>query len=188
MARPLSDTARRALIDATLTLIAEGGPDRVTVDEVARRSGVAKTTLYRHFDSSADLLLTALASLRSDIGAPDTGSLRGDLTEMIQRFRHLANTMSLRDIMIGVLNRSLKDDEFSSVHQRLRDERTNPIREVLTRAAERGELRTDVDIDTAIALVEGPFIVRQMMGDVIPDPAESDAIVDLIVHALCTPR
>lgn len=187
MARPLSDTARRALIDATLTLIAEGGPDRVTVDEVARRSGVAKTTLYRHFDSSADLLLTALASLRSDIGAPDTGSLRGDLTEMIQRFRHLTDTMSLRDIMIGVLNRSLKDDEFSSVHQRLRDERTDPIREVLTRAAERGELRTDVNIDTAIALVEGPFIVRQMMDDVIPDPDEADAIVDLILHALCAP-
>ncbi len=51
----------------------------VSIDEVARASGVAKTTIYRHWPTRAALLIDACSQLGGPHEAPDTGSLRGDL-------------------------------------------------------------------------------------------------------------
>ena len=60
MGRPLSDEARERMLRAALEVVLEIGVPGFTIDEVARRSGVAKTTIYRHFDSRNDLLVGKL--------------------------------------------------------------------------------------------------------------------------------
>ena len=75
--------SRARVLGATLELLTEQGVGRVSVDEVARRSGVAKTTIYRHWPTRADLVLDACAQLGSDQDVPDTGSFQGDLTALL---------------------------------------------------------------------------------------------------------
>jgi AcrR family transcriptional regulator len=91
MPRPLSTSARAKLLEAARELVAEGGPAAVTVDAVAKRSGVAKTTLYRHFENGHDLIITALRDLPASIETPDTGDLRDDLVELVCRFTQLVS-------------------------------------------------------------------------------------------------
>ncbi|MEQ1787759.1 MAG: helix-turn-helix domain-containing protein, partial [Acidimicrobiales bacterium] len=76
MARPRSEEARQAALDATVDLLLANGVEGVTFDDVAARSGVAKTTLYRHFGSKQAMVVTAASSCFVELATPDTGDLR----------------------------------------------------------------------------------------------------------------
>ena len=60
MARPRSDEARRRALEATRDLIVENGVTSLTIEDVAARSGVAKTTIYRHWPERASLIVDAV--------------------------------------------------------------------------------------------------------------------------------
>ena len=72
MARPRSDQARRKLLDAAQAILGSEGVNAVTGDDVARRSGVAKTTLYRHFGTTEALVFAAVEDRVSTVALPDT--------------------------------------------------------------------------------------------------------------------
>ena len=57
--------SRQAVLDATADLVAEVGVERTTIDEIANRSGVAKTTIYRHFASKQVLVVEAVHACTS---------------------------------------------------------------------------------------------------------------------------
>src|ERR1700677_489690 len=84
--RPLDERVRRsraAVIGATSQLLFERGFGGATVDEISRRSGVAKTTIYRHWPTRADLLRDACSTLSTPLDTPDAGSLEADLTALM---------------------------------------------------------------------------------------------------------
>src|SRR5215472_6394505 len=72
--------SKKAVLAATFELLSEVGLSGVSVDEVSRRCGVAKTTIYRHWPSRTALLLNVCSTLGAKPQAPDTGSFAGDLT------------------------------------------------------------------------------------------------------------
>ena len=88
MARPRSVEARSKVLAAAGDLMAERGVAMLTIDEVAQRSGVAKTTIYRHWPERTGLIVDAVNAGLLHIGTPDTGSLRGDLELLAQDFFH----------------------------------------------------------------------------------------------------
>src|SRR5918995_1459461 len=79
MARPRSEEARRKALAAAMDVIVEKGVGDLTIEEVAARSGVAKTTIYRHWPERAALIIDTVRSTFEHVTTPDTGSLRGDL-------------------------------------------------------------------------------------------------------------
>ena len=79
MARPRSEEARRKALAAATDLIVERGVGNLTIEEVAARSGVAKTTIYRHWPERGALILDTARVSFEHVATPDTGSLRGDL-------------------------------------------------------------------------------------------------------------
>src|SRR3546814_9030524 len=79
VARPRSEEARQAALDATVDLVLTGGVDTVTFEAVAAESGVAKSTLYRHFGTKQAMVAAAAASCVVEHTPPDTGDLAQDL-------------------------------------------------------------------------------------------------------------
>src|SRR6185437_11155783 len=76
--RPRSAEADRAILTATADLLAERGLAAMSIEEVAARAGVGKTTIYRRWPSKGLLALDAFViSFRAEQPLPDTGSLRG---------------------------------------------------------------------------------------------------------------
>ena len=184
MARPLSETARAKMIAATQAVVAERGVDGFTVDEVARRSGVAKTTIYRHFASGDELVLTAIDDMIGDVEVPDTGSFRGDLRATVLQFLQLSADPSLRHFFVSLLHRSLADPEFAAIHRAVVSERHTPMRLALQRAMARGEVDPSIDIQLAIHLVQGPFVVKRLIENEDVTDDEVDLLVDLVAKAL----
>ena len=83
--RPRSTEADDAIAHAALSLLAEAGFEGVTVEAVAQRAGVARTTVYRRYPGKPELLVTVLAhACRAPVDDPDTGSVVGDLTAVAE--------------------------------------------------------------------------------------------------------
>ena len=85
MARPRSDEARRKALEAARELIVEKGVVNLTIEDVAARSGVAKTTIYRHWPERTALIVDTVNAMFEHLRTPDTGSLRGDLEAFFGR-------------------------------------------------------------------------------------------------------
>lgn len=184
MARTLSPEAHRKALDAARDLLLAQGPDAFTVDAVAQRSGVAKTTIYRHFASAHDLMVAAIGSLIEPLPTPNTGSLRDDLLALFRSRLDLANDAKLRPLIVGLLSASARDPELNRLHDELEHERNLPVRTVVELARGRGEVRDDVDLDLAVALIEGPLFMHVFVRNQPLDDATLTALVDLAVRSL----
>ena len=77
--RPRSPEAHLAILTATLQLLGEQGFRGLTIEGVAERAGVGKTTIYRRWPSKTELVAEAIAQIRPPSAPPDSGSLEGDL-------------------------------------------------------------------------------------------------------------
>ncbi len=140
MDRQAARVARsRALVtDAVIDLIVEGGLSAVTVDAVVARSGVAKTTVYRHWASREALLADVLASALPAQAAPDTGSLDGDLRALARGLAGgLGNPRTAA--LLGAIAFPDGDRALDDIRARATRDRHTVVRAVLQRARRRGE-------------------------------------------------
>ncbi len=183
MPRPLSARARAQAIDAATDLLAEEGIEGFSVDAVARRSGVAKSTLYRHWASSNELLIDALDCHVEPIPVPDTGSLHDDLLSLYESMRQVATAPAKRQLLLDTLAAAARDPELAKVKAAMMRENTSPIRVVLDRAVERGEIEP-IDPDAASALIHGPLMVRVLLNPEPIQPSELAAVAKLVVRGL----
>jgi AcrR family transcriptional regulator len=186
MPRPLSETARTKAIGAAVALLGEHGIDGFSVDEVARRSGVAKSTLYRHWGSVNELLVSALDCHVERIPTPDTGSLGDDLTALFDGMRTVVEPAGNRHLLLDTLAAAARDPELARVQEAMLRERMRPIREIVARGVERGEI-PPVDLDLASLFVHGPFMARFLLRADPVDPEEISPMVDLLVRGLGGP-
>jgi AcrR family transcriptional regulator len=153
--------SRKAVLAATLKLLAEAGLSGVSVDEVSRRSGVAKTTIYRHWPSRSALLLDACSNLGAKPQAPDAGTLKGDLTALATSMAGRLRSDRWASILPSMIDAAERDPELAEVHTRLHAGFMAPLYAVIERAKERGELSRDCDASEIVASVVGPLYYRR---------------------------
>lgn len=161
MARPRSEEARREAIGAAVDLMCEQGVERLTIEDVAARSGVAKTTIYRHWPSRSCLIVDAVRSVSPHLATPDTGSLRDDLVSLFDHFVRADLSGPSGRIFPSLLAAAACDPDIDRLARELMEDRARPVRAVLERGKERGELG-DVDLDVAAAIVVGPLVFQRV--------------------------
>ncbi|MFG3436090.1 TetR/AcrR family transcriptional regulator [Nonomuraea sp. NPDC047897] len=129
---------QQEIFDATLRLVAERGYDGLTVEGVAERSGVNKTTIYRWWPSKAALLGAAL--VEADVlgfEPPDTGSLRGDLVALVEGVVRLLTEPPARDVVVAALGAAVRHPDLDA--RAFFADRFARERQIFERAARRGE-------------------------------------------------
>jgi AcrR family transcriptional regulator len=184
MGRPRSEEAREAALEATVELVLSHGVEGVTFEEVAQRSGVAKTTLYRHFGTKQAMIAAAAGSCFVVYATPDTGDLESDLRTIFERFKVSEDERRLPDIMPALLTASGRDEELHALVISMLEEKRRPIRTVLQLAQLRGEIGRDVDLDVALALLIGPFVQRRTIERIEITPEFREAVLRSVVAGL----
>lgn len=184
MARPRSEEAHQSALDATAELLLDVGVEGVTLEEVAARSGVAKSTLYRHFGSKEALLVQAARRFVIEHPTPDTGCLADDLALLFGRYVPAEEAQRLPDLLPMLLDAANRDPGLRDLVEDLLAERRRPIRTVLELAQHRGEISPDIDLDVALALVVGPFTYRRMIDRAEITPEFSNAVLDAAIAGL----
>jgi AcrR family transcriptional regulator len=188
MARPLSTDARDKMLSAAQSIVMEGGLDAYTIDAVATRSGVAKSTIYRHFASSNDLLLAALDDFVPVLREVDSGVLRDDLGRLMHQFVAMAQEPRIHRLFASVLQRAALDPDFARLQSALVAERKAPMRRAIQRGIASGEIDPTIDVDTVAAMLEGPMIARIVHDRGRFGPGEIDLIVELVLKAVAPRR
>jgi AcrR family transcriptional regulator len=160
----VDDRVRRSkasVLKVTAELLTETGLGGVSVDEVARRSGVAKTTIYRHWPTRSDLLIEACSQLGTEQEVPDTGSLEGDVSALLTNLAELLLTARWASVVPSVIDAAERDADVAVIHGRIQRGHARPFQEVIARAKRNGEISPSVDSATMIAALIGPLFYRR---------------------------
>jgi AcrR family transcriptional regulator len=155
--------SREAVLTAAVDLLAEHGVSGVTVEAIAHRSGVAKTTIYRHWPESSQLVLDAIRGLAEPCAAPDTGTLRGDLTAIIEGMADNITTSALARVLPSLIDAADRDEAMADVQRVWVRERRTSLRHALHRAEVRGEIPPRVDADLVASLCGGSLFYRRLV-------------------------
>jgi AcrR family transcriptional regulator len=173
------------ILDATLEVLAETGYDGLTIDAVAARAKAGKATVYRRWDSKADLVIDAVGCMKNtglaEDELPDTGTLRGDLVAMI-RPHSIADAKKKLLVMAGVVSMMSKHPELTdAMHEVLVAPRQRANRILLERAIARGEIRADVDIETVSLVSAAMASYRTLMLRKPVDRAYLLSVIDGVI-------
>jgi AcrR family transcriptional regulator len=183
--RPRDARADEAILDAALEVLAEVGPARFTVDEVAARAGCGKATIYRRWRSRGALLLdTGHHRLGLRVTDPDTGSVRDDLVTMLGELaRKMGDTLAGK-VMPAVVAEAAVNPEMRAVLAAFVHDRRKPAFNAISRAVARGELPDDTDIDLILDLLGGLVYFRVMLADDPPGDAVVATVVDTVLAGI----
>jgi AcrR family transcriptional regulator len=159
--RPRSEQADRAIIDAALCMFAEHGAEGLCIEKVAAKAGVGKATIYRRWPGKEDLLLDALAALKTPLPEPRGDSVREDLVALMQAMASdYADPRRAREFAL-LLGEGAKYPRLMAKYtETVVEPRREIIRSVLRRGVASGELRPDIDVEVALFMLAGAVIAR----------------------------
>lgn len=169
------------ILDAALDVLAEVGYDRLTMDAVAAHAKASKATLYRRWNSKATLIIGALISQKEPSTQPDTGSLRGDLLATYCRAGGMTDTHQMA--VIGSLVTAVtRDSEFAEAFRRdFIGPKVSDNDTIFARARERGEIRSDVDLELIAQCLPGIIMHRLIF---LGEQPTEELITQIIDHVI----
>jgi AcrR family transcriptional regulator len=184
--RPRDAAADGAILGATLAILAEEGYPGLSMDAVAARAGVSKSTIYRRWASKQEVVLAAAEAVSQSVPVPDTGSVRGDLEAIADGLVAVFNGPSTARLVGSLVAEATRDDALAdALRSGFLTARRQAARVALERGIERGEIQPGTDTQLAVDQLAAPFYYRLLLTGGPIDQRFAYAVVDgvLRVHA-----
>jgi AcrR family transcriptional regulator len=182
---PRVERSRQAILDATLQLLAQDGDvGSLTVEAVAARSGVAKTTIYRRWRDKWELALDAvMIDMLPRLDEPvDVGDTRKELLTFINSVVKMLATPPYGQAMQALVSQIATDPDLARVYrEQVVEPRQAELTPVIKRGIARGDLRPDTDIRLIHELLVGPIFYRLLFSGAPLDRNLGRRIVDAIL-------
>jgi AcrR family transcriptional regulator len=183
---PRVERSQRAILDATRELLAEeGGLRALTVEGVAARSGVAKTTIYRRWRDKWELALDAvMIDMVPRFADPvDVGDTRKELITFLHAVVKPLAAPPMGPAMQALVSQIATDPELSRVYRtRVVEPRREQLLPVIERGIARGDLRPDADLRLVHELLIGPVIYRLLLSGGPLDRKLTTSLVDAVLR------
>lgn len=168
--RPRSDTIRKAVLLAAYELLAEGGLSRFTIEAVAARSGVARTTIYRWWPTKGALAMEGfLQATAPDLLVPPSTSVVADIQAVLRLFGRLMRGKAGRIIRCIIAEGQSDPETIDAFMNGFVVRRRAEIRAIVERGIAAGELRADLDIEMFLYSLFGPLYVRMLLNEDLDD-------------------
>jgi AcrR family transcriptional regulator len=183
LGRPRDDRIDTEVIAAVLHVLRSRGYRAVTIENIARRVGRARTSLYRRWPSKRHLVAFALVSKLGTQPAPDTGSLRDDLLAAVETLR-AAFADILGQALAGLVSEMAHDPDLAkSIRTDVLAARRASMRAALQRGQARGEIAAAADIELLMDLLTAPYYFRALFGHAEITARMNRRIVDYVLRA-----
>jgi AcrR family transcriptional regulator len=183
--RKRSLDSEEAVLAATAEMLKVMPLRDIAIEEIAKRAGVGKTTIYKWWPAKAYVALDAfLKVMQKSVTVPDTGCAKRDITEQLKSVIRFY-TGSTGAIVKQFFAEGQSDPEFRQAFlKRFLRSRREATRVMWERGWERGELDPNIDIDVAMDIVYGPLIFRMLTGHAPLNDREAEAIVDAALSGI----
>jgi AcrR family transcriptional regulator len=184
--RPRSQEADRAILGAALDLLASRGLAAMSIEEVAARAGVGKSTIYRRWPSKGLLALDAfVAVFAEEQPLPDTGTLRGDLIAALTLWVRAVTQTSIGSMLTGLIAEAQHDADLRAAwRERVIEPLRSQHRIMLDRAIARGEIPAAVDQEVVLDLFFGAAQHRLLLGHLPLTDEFIGEVVDVILDGI----
>ncbi len=190
--RQRSVQSHQAILEATLELFAEVGLQGLSIEAIAERAGVGKTTIYRRWSSKEDIINDALYLLRAGNPLPDTGHIRNDLLYLAQGSREFFTRDPFMGKLITKMIAELKTNPGISraFVDKVITPRIQEFRQIVEHAQKRGEVRADLDATFILHLIFLSLVYGNLFIEFIDPDAqvyEPETVVDALLRGIGTP-
>ena len=181
-----SSQTKAAILTTAREILAESGVDGLTIEGVAARSGIAKTTIYRRYRSKQDLALGVVLAMTEEVVATETpGDTRTHLVGLLNTAVSLLRDTSMGRVMRGLASHIATDPALSAAyHEHVLALRVRRLAEIVQFGIERGELRADTDPAWLHELLFGPIYYRLLLSGRALDAALAERVVDAVLPSL----
>jgi AcrR family transcriptional regulator len=188
--RPRSAQADQAILSAAIELLVEDGFEGMSMEGIATRAGVGKTTVYRRWTSKEEVVAAALRTLDENVAIPDTGSAHGDLSALINEFGRATKASMIWPALRRVVGTAVSTPALLAIlWANVLTPRQAAVRTILERGITRGELRPDLDVAFAVDAIAGTLLFQVIFrpGELEPPSQElADQIVDVLWFGLAS--
>ncbi len=160
---PRIERTRRVVLDAAAELVGECGFGRTSIEAISERSGVARSTIYRHWPERSDLLVEAVGKLVGPVTEVDSGDLR---TDLLQFFTHLGNLLSsepTKSVAASFIAEAIRDPELAALHAKVTEKRRATLITVIEREISRGDLPKTTDPSAMADDLAAPVFFRTLI-------------------------
>ena len=188
--RPRCMETHQAILAAAADLL-ESQPSRdISVERIAAEAGVGKQTIYRWYDSKADLILDAFMARYAEILPP--AMLSGDpIASLRDYLHHLVEALPSHAVEGGYralfaeaqFDRNFRERYAEILLRRRRD----LIRAIIIAAVHKKQLRADIDPDVMVSAILSPILIRFLTTVEVPDTAYADKVLDLVLRGAGAP-
>ncbi len=189
--RARNPAADRAILGATLSLLADEGYERLTMEAVAARAGVGKATLYRRWSSKPALVVAAVDHVAklvaSEVAAVPAAS-SGGLQRIVQPTASFYRGPSGR-ALLGLIVEMWRSPQVSeAVRTRFIEPRREALRVAVRDEVQRGELRGGADLELALDMIIGAVLYRALVSGSPLDPAGATRLATVLRDGIAGPR
>lgn len=180
---PRITRTRAVVLGAAADLLAERGYTGLTMDALVERTGVSKTTMYKHWPSRTALIAATIRQLSAAPAIPDTGSVRTDLIAMALHSLDAYKGPRWPGLA-SVLEAAGHDPDLHAALQSIPAAGFSNVKTVLQRAVQQGQLRPDINPETAVTILVGAIFFRLRLADLPQVKREVPGIIDTILQGL----
>ncbi|MCZ6566914.1 MAG: TetR/AcrR family transcriptional regulator [Actinobacteria bacterium] len=160
---PRIERTRRVVLDAAAELVGECGFGRASIEAISERSGVARSTIYRHWPERSELLVEAVGKRVGPVAAVDSGDLR---TDLLQVFSHLGNLLSsepTKCVAASFIAEAMRDPELAALHAKFTERRRAVSTTLIERGISRGDLPKTTDPAAMADDLAAPVFFRALI-------------------------
>jgi AcrR family transcriptional regulator len=154
--RPRSVKSHQAMLAASLELLGEVGYSALSIEAIAKRAKIGKTTIYRRYSSKSELVADAIESIREEVIIPDTDSLEQDIEGLIENAAQITLNPLGRQAMAMIISSAASNSQFAQIYEaKYLEPRRQAFAMVFDRAKARDEVPTDLDSDLFFDAMSG---------------------------------
>ena len=183
---PRIERSRLQVLAATVDLLREVGYGALTIEGVAARSGVAKSTIYRHWSSKAQVVADAFlwAHGLDPQDTPPPGPVRDRVVAILRStIEDIATTDRLACMMPALIDAAERSEEIADLARRVAEEKNGTLRGVLDEAVASGELQPHIDTTLLADALVGPILMCRLFHRPPVTADDVPALVDQILPA-----
>jgi AcrR family transcriptional regulator len=178
---PRIERSRRVILEAALEELGEVGYGALTIESVAARAGVGKSTIYRHWPGKLGLVEDAFRTLKAHALVPEAGTLRERIIGFLEQVARLVEESTYSACMPALIEGAERDPEVRAVHCALTTERRAVLVDVLRDAIEAGSLPAETNAELLADALFGPIVMGRLMLYQPMDPKLVPALVDQVL-------
>ena len=186
---PRIERSRQVILEAALQELGEIGYGAFTIEAVAARAGVGKSTIYRHWPDKLELIADAFQTFHEQRG-PDigTGSPRGRVERVLRHVAEVVVSSTFSACIPALIDAAERERDLRKFHHRFQKEARQPLISLIAEGITSGDFSARADPELAALALLGAIFYRRLMTGEPFDPERASDLVDTVLGAPRAPR